>query len=82
MKFRTTRRHVPAPIPDENQQHPLFYMQSKRHFHHLLRPSSVMEWRSTLKKVLAPPLTDQREMRSLKKLVENVTIVKPKLERI
>ena len=80
MKFRTNRRHVPAPVPDESQFHPLFDMQSKRHFP--WRPSSVMQWRPSLKKVPGPPLTSQHEISSLMKLVENVTIVKPKFERI
>jgi hypothetical protein len=80
MKFRTNRRHVPGPVPDENEFHPLFDMQSKRHFP--WRPSSVKTWRPSLKKVPGPPLTNQHEISSLMKLVENVTIVKPKLERI
>ena len=80
MKFRTNRRHVPAPVPDENQYHPLFDIQSKRHYP--WRPSSVMEWKPSLKKVTGPPLTSQHEISSLIKLVENVTIVKPKIERI
>jgi hypothetical protein len=41
-----------------------------------------MQWRPSLKKVPGPPLTSQHEISSLMKLVQNVTIVKPKFERI
>jgi hypothetical protein len=79
MKFRTNRKHLPAPVPIQ-QHHPLYYMQSKRHFEPKF--SDQMEWRSSIRKLPAPPLTDGRENLGMRKLIEDITIVKPKIERM
>jgi hypothetical protein len=41
-----------------------------------------MEWRSSIRKLPVPPLTDGKENWGMKKLIEDITIVRPKIERM
>ena len=41
-----------------------------------------MEWKPSIKIVPKAPFTEMSENRSMRKLVEDITIVKPKIERM
>lgn len=80
LKFRTNRRHFQATPSAGELKHPLFHIQSKRHFP--WTPSKQSEWRPCLKKVDQPPFPSTlRETGNLRRLVENITLVKPRLDR-
>ena len=76
MKFRTNRRHLPAPVPVQ-LHHPIYDIQSKRHFGQNL--STHMTWRPSLR--IVTPMKPQRDC-GMQKLIEDITIVKPKMERM
>jgi hypothetical protein len=76
MKFRTNRRHLPAPVPVQ-LHHPIYDIQSKRHFGQNF--STHMTWRPSLR--IVTPLKPQRDF-GMQKLIEDITIVKPKMERM
>ena len=76
MKFRTNRRHLPAPVPVQ-LHHPIYDIQSKRHFGQNF--SAHMTWRPSLR--IVTPMKPQRDC-GMQKLIEDITIVKPKMERM
>ncbi|TNV72558.1 hypothetical protein FGO68_gene8393 [Halteria grandinella] len=79
LRFRTNRRHIIPQQPNNDLPHPLYYMQSKRHFDS--KRGTERDWRPSLRISQAPPLTDGRESMQIRHLVENITIVKPRIER-
>jgi hypothetical protein len=57
--------------------HPIYDIQSKRHFGQNF--STHMTWRPSLR--IVTPLKPQRDF-GMQKLIEDITIVKPKMERM
>ena len=77
-KFTTSRKHV-KPITPKEQPHPLYSINSRRHFDRKETPT--YEWKPSIKTV-SPQSHANDKIIGIKKIISHYTIVKPRVERV